>query len=68
MLNQKPFHASPFEHCVRVMTDDEYETWYRGDEANSGHLGNPKNQGWCRNYKGFIQYREIIENESVNQI
>ena len=37
-------HMSPAEHVARVMTDDEYE----------------KNKGWCRNFKGFIQYRELI--------
>ena len=25
-----PFHASPFEHCCRVMSDDEYECFYKG--------------------------------------
>lgn len=39
MINQRPFHASPFEHCAQV---------------NDGKRS--------RNFVGFTQYREIIEN------
>lgn len=39
MINQRPFHASPFEHCA---------------QANDGRRS--------RNFVGFTQYREIVEN------
>lgn len=66
MANQVPFHASPFEHCAKVMTDWEYQSFVRGnvlpidDETN---FREKQSEGWCRNYKGFIQYREILENK-----
>lgn len=50
-LKQKPFHASPFEHCARAMNDIE--------AGFSGH--DNTNNGWSRNFKGFIQYRAIAE-------
>lgn len=60
MVNQVPFHASPFEHAARCMSDDEYESYIRGKDKYTEP--NKDIQGWCRNYRGFIQYREILEN------
>lgn len=71
MTNQVPFHASPFEHCARAMSNEEYLTYFRGkaDGYDSGVteetlIINPEtsvdNYGWCRNFRGFIQYRELI--------
>ena len=66
MLNQVPFHASPFEHCARVMTNEEYKgfskTYFQRDYEKRYYEGNIKDLGWCYNYKGFISYRYIIEN------
>lgn len=58
----KPLHASPFEHPNKAMNEDEYVSFYRGEGANEDHTGRPENQGWCRNFQGFIQLRHIIEN------
>ena len=59
-LNQKPFHASPFEHCARAMNESEY--------GNIGTIEMPDETclsvGWSRNFKGFIQYRAIAETMS----
>lgn len=62
MKDQVPFHASPFEHCARAMSDREYEAMDVKclsseivDELPNYSLG------WCRNYRGFIQYRHLIE-------
>jgi len=66
LVNQKPLHASPMEHCAKVMNEDEYESWFRGAGANEGHMGRKENQGWCKNYKGFIQLRQILENGKTN--
>jgi thymidylate synthase ThyX len=65
-------HWSPFEHCAKVMSDEEYQSYRKGKhevtlmdntenkywfiEDESGELG------WCNNFKGFIQYRYLIEN------
>ena len=53
-------HASPFEHCCRVLTEEEYNTLGK-------MVLNPKNgyvfeNGWVDNFKGFISYRYLIEN------
>ena len=65
-------HFSPFEHCAKAMSDEEYQSYRKGKhevtlmdntenkywfiEDESGELG------WCNNFKGFIQYRYLIEN------
>ena len=48
-------HMSPFEHCARAMSEEEYDSYVRSD-------GSVDTYGWCRNFKGFIQYRHFIEN------
>lgn len=65
-------HWSPFEHCAKAMSDEEYQSYRKGKhevtlmdnsenkywfiEDESGELG------WCNNFKGFIQYRYLLEN------
>ena len=56
-------HWSPFEHVAKAMTDDEYHSWCKGkikvdtiEEAIT-----IDNLGWCRNYRGFIMYRELLD-------
>lgn len=57
----KDKHFSPFEHCAKTMNSHEYYTHYKGilevNPIDNGTLG------WSRNFKGFIQYREIIDNQ-----
>lgn len=63
----KSGHWSPFEHVAKVMTDDEYYDWYKGNRNDFKTLERTNNNtihtvlGWCRNYKGFIQYRELLD-------
>lgn len=56
-------HWSPFENCARVMTDDEYKSYWKSS-ANQRFKDKQDlikvEGGWCRNFKGFIQYRELI--------
>lgn len=56
-------HYSPFEHCARVMTDKEYRGWVKGQDISTLGINifDTDSKGWCRNYRGFIQYREILE-------
>ena len=67
-----PFHASPFEHCAKAMDDEEYYTFRNGHLSinNKGVLYDDKTDkntfGWCNNFKGFIQYRYLVENEKIN--
>ena len=69
-------HYSPFEHCAKVMTDEEYHSFYKGEyptgveyegdiynmETYPKHYKHYKGQhGWCNNFRGFVQYRYLIE-------
>jgi hypothetical protein len=70
-------HASPLEHCAKAMSNDEYVSYFNGKSNEnwdtdlvtddtyeiSAQFDNSK-LGWCRNFKGFIQYRYLIENNN----
>ena len=77
IITAKPMHSSPMEHCARAMSDYEYYESVKGrlrgfDTIDSEGfdtttlIPNEEQQGWCRNYRGFIQYRHILE-ESLNK-
>lgn len=56
------FHASPFEHCARTMSREEYENYIKGYfSREKADLISADYYGWCRNFKGFIQLRALIE-------
>ena len=59
-------HDSPLEHCARAMSDDEYiqyqKTYPRIINGKPSSFFTESINGWCRNFKGFIQYRHLIEN------
>lgn len=64
MVKADPFHASPFEHVARVMTKEEYSKFIRGDIKLDEWLSDEYRKdilGWCRNFKGYVQERHIIE-------
>lgn len=73
LLTQEPLHSSPFEHCARAMSDEEYNDFIKGqnelykiDSDNYVISYNHKNSdifGWCYNLKGFISYRYLIDNK-----
>lgn len=50
LIAQNPPHSSPFEHTCQVVTQEEYDSSFKGQE-----------KGWFRNYKGFKSYRQIVE-------
>lgn len=65
-------HMSPFEHCCRSMTEEEYHSFFKGelcvvetsdDWYQERFMKGDKGCGWCNNFKGFIQYRYMIEND-----
>ena len=71
LIASEPPHSSPMEHCARAMTSEEYYLFNRGEAyIDSWHKSpdilsfTPENRGWCRNFKGFIQYRHIIETQN----
>ena len=51
-------HMSPFEHCARAMSEDERAYYYKSNGPDPEDF----ETGWCRNFRGFIQYRYLIEN------
>lgn len=60
LISQNPRHSSPMEHCARAMDDVEYHHFVKGELFIENNK--PKHSlGWCRNFKGFIQYRHILE-------
>lgn len=69
-------HLSCFEHCARAMSDEEYDSFYKGKLALELPYSksypeilvteDADGHGWCNNYKGFIQHRYLIENEKIN--
>lgn len=50
-------HMSPFEHCARVISQEEYDQY-----LPEGHPC----KGWSGNFRGFVQYRKTIEGENKN--
>jgi hypothetical protein len=45
------------------MSEEEYESFYKGERANKEHTGLDENKGWCNNYRGFVSYRYLVENQ-----
>ena len=81
LIAQDPPHSSPMEHCARAMSDEEYYSYHNGlvegEFDSHPEIGSffrilegykfmrDKRNGWCRNFKGFIPYRHLIENETI---
>ena len=78
----KSGHWSPFEHCAKAMSEEEYYSFYKGGDLyfydnfkgddiigktieSSLEVDN-ENSGWCANFRGFTQYRYLIENKEVS--
>lgn len=66
-------HFSPFEHCARAMSTDEYFEFAKGKLLVKDGYGDGDSleqdldnstEGWCNNFRGFIPYRYLIENDS----
>lgn len=51
-------HMSPFEHCARAMSDDEYYSYCDNCHALLGH------DGRSGNFVGFVQYRKMLGGEN----
>lgn len=60
-------HMSPMEHCARAMTDEELSEYVKGkiNWKTPGTVIGYIDYGSCNNFKGFIQYRYLIENGEV---
>jgi thymidylate synthase ThyX len=66
-------HWSPFEHCAKVMSDDEISDNYiyhdsrdvRDRATATGTI--VVEEGWSGNFRGFIQYRKMFNNENITK-
>jgi len=64
-------HMSPFEHCARAMSQQEVKTYIKGkvfverlsDDQIEDISYDEVSFGWSRNFRGFTQYREILESK-----
>ena len=72
LITARPLHASPMEHCSRAMSQREWEMYFKGKAARvhqGGSLGiyreDTSTAGWCRNFKGFIQLRHLLETGGI---
>lgn len=63
-------HMSPFEHCAQTMTEDDFHIFRSESMAEEIDRWQPHNKqkmlsyGWCGNFRGFIQYRKMIQGEN----
>jgi len=53
-------HWSAFEHCTRAMSQTDFE----GSETRFNFNTQQMELGWYGNFRGFIQYRKMFENEN----
>ena len=65
-------HWSPFEHCARAMSEEEYDTYTLDvprNKVNPNRMVDRK-YGVCGNFVGFIQVRKEMqgENKTDNRI
>ena len=60
-------HASPTEHIAKAMTEEEHNSYVKGKASNKGTDLMPmwvlpnEAKGWCRNFRGFIMFRELLD-------
>jgi hypothetical protein len=67
-------HMSPFEHCAKAMTDEEYNVNINGEMVIDNQDGiiiydvqDINCLGWKGNFRGFIQYRKMLSNENITK-
>ena len=66
LVAYEPPHSSPMEHCGRAMYELENEMFtktYVKEDEDTGVMMKVTEEGWCRNFRGFIPLRHLIEIE-----
>lgn len=66
LLSANPKHMSPFEHCARCMSKDEYTENGLSTMINNDGRGYFE-EGVSGNFRGFIQYRKTFNNENITK-
>lgn len=58
MIAATPRHSSPMEHCNKAMGEEHLDNFLKIENGET-------EVGWCKNFKGFISYRWLLENERL---
>lgn len=61
LIEQDPPHSSPLEHIGFAMDEGQFHTFKR--VVNMHDPFDIINLGWCNNFRGFIQYRFLVDND-----
>ena len=57
-------NSSPMEHCGKAMSELEnslFTKTYVKEDEDTGVMMKVTEEGWCRNFRGFIPLRHLIE-------
>lgn len=58
-------HWSPFEHCAKAMNEEEWVNYINGIQSHRTTGITNDIMGWSGNFRGFIQYRKMFDNENI---
>ena len=58
-------HWSPFEHCAKAMNFSDYDL--SDNKVFHKETGVEFCDGWSGNFRGFIQYRKMFNNENITK-
>lgn len=61
----KSGHWSPFEHCAKAMSEEEWVNYINGIQSHRTTGITNDIMGWSGNFRGFIQYRKMFDNENI---
>ena len=66
LLSYDPPHSSPLSHASLTMSEEErqlYTKTYMKEDEDTGVMMKVTEEGWCRNIRGFIPLRHLVESK-----
>lgn len=66
LVAYEPPHSSPMEHCGKAMSELEnslFTKTYVKEDEDTGVMMKVTEEGWCRNFRGFIPLRHLVESK-----
>lgn len=66
LLSYDPPHSSPLSHASLTMSKEErqlYTKTYVKEDEDTGAMIKVTEEGWCRNIRGFIPLRHLVESK-----
>ena len=66
LVAYEPPHSSPMEHCGKAMGELEnslFTKTYVKEDEDTGAIVKVTEEGWCRNIRGFIPLRHLVESK-----